>query len=367
MSAVSTAIVSILKHTPMKVKQQHYKTVWYDSKLNEVNLIDQNLLPFDFGIKTTQHYTETVEAIKIMTVRGAGAIGATAGFAMAQAACEAPLEDYVNYLNQAKLTIEQSRPTARNLFYAVDKVFLAALQSPQNAVEVALEIAEEDELSCKAIGQYGVSLLNQGSRILTHCNAGWLAFVDFGSALSPVYEAARRGMKPFVYADETRPRLQGARLTAWELNNEGIDLLIIPDNAAAYLMWQKKIDIVIVGADRIARNGDVANKIGTLEKAICAKHFNVPFYVAAPFSTIDFQSESGSDFIIEERNPNEVSHVSGLDASGNLQEVQITSPGSQAFNPAFDITAAELVTGIITEKGIIKPLDLISFDNSPTL
>jgi S-methyl-5-thioribose-1-phosphate isomerase len=351
------------KNIFMKVNQQHYKTVWYNSKTNEVNMIDQNLLPFDFKIKTTQHYKETVEAIKIMTVRGAGAIGATAGFAMAQAACLASNDDYVNFLKQAKLTIEQSRPTARNLFYAVDKVFLAALQSPQNALSAALDIALEDEMSCKAIGLHGVTLLNHESRILTHCNAGWLAFVDYGSAISPVYEAARLGMKPFVYCDETRPRLQGARLTAWELNNEGVEHLIIPDNAAAYLMWQGKIDVVIVGADRIARNGDVANKIGTLEKAICARQFNIPFYVAAPFSTIDFQSATGNDFIIEERSSDEVSHVSGLDASGTLREVMITSPGSTSFNPAFDVTAAELVTGIITEKGIIKPSDLINFEN----
>ncbi|MCK4654033.1 MAG: S-methyl-5-thioribose-1-phosphate isomerase, partial [Candidatus Cloacimonetes bacterium] len=190
--------------------------------------------------------------------------------------------------------------------------------------------------------------------ILTHCNAGWLAFTDFGTALSPIYMAHRNEKKIFVYIDETRPRSQGARLTAWELKNEGIPHAIIPDNAAAHLMSQGKIDMVIVGADRIAANGDIANKIGTLEKAICAKEYGIPFYVAAPTSTFDLNCKSGKDITVEERSPNEVLYQTGITDKGKLEKVLVCSPGSNAFNPAFDVTPAKFITGIITEKCIIS-------------
>jgi methylthioribose-1-phosphate isomerase len=205
------------------------------------------------------------------------------------------------------------------------------------------------------IGEFGNELIKVGCNIETHCNAGWLAFTNYGSALSPVYEAARNGKKVFVYVDETRPRSQGARLTAWELKNENIPHIIIPDNAGAYLMSQGKIDIMIVGADRIAANGDAANKIGTLDKAIVAKEYGIPFYVAAPTSTFDLQCADGTQIPIEERSPDEVLYMEGPDRKGIMHEILVCSPGSSALNPAFDVTLARLITGFITERGIIKP------------
>jgi S-methyl-5-thioribose-1-phosphate isomerase len=205
------------------------------------------------------------------------------------------------------------------------------------------------------IGEIGNVLIPYGARIGTHCNAGWLAFVDYGTALSPVYVAHERGKEVFVYVDETRPRSQGARLTAWELHNAGIPHVIIADNAGAHLMSQGKIDLVITGADRIAANGDTANKIGTLEKAIVAKEYNIPFYIAAPTSTIDVSCKSGSDIIIEERSPDEILYQEGPGEDGKNHKILVCSPGSTALNPAFDVTPGKFITGIITEKGLIRP------------
>jgi methylthioribose-1-phosphate isomerase len=323
-----------------------------------VNLIDQNLLPFKFKIVKAKTHLATCQAIKIMTVRGAGAIGATAGFAMAQAFIEAPKKNLKAYVNKARKDIEATRPTAQNLFFAVERVYKEAITSKDPvsaAVGEAQIIADEDADNCKKIGQYGAKLIRNGYQIETHCNAGWLAFVDFGSALSPVYAAKKSGKKIFVYADETRPRGQGARLTAWELKNENVPHAIIPDNAGAYLMSQGKVDIVIVGADRIAANGDTANKIGTFEKAIVAKEFGIPFYIAAPTSTFDIKCKSGKNIPIEQRSEDEVLCQTGVTKSGKLEKVLVCSPGSHAINPAFDVTPAEYITGIITEKGIIKP------------
>jgi S-methyl-5-thioribose-1-phosphate isomerase len=241
------------------------------------------------------------------------------------------------------------------LFYAVERVYAAALISPSMAVAEAEEVADEDADASKKIGEYGNKLIKNNFNILTHCNAGWLAFVDYGTALSPIYTAHRNHKKVFVYVDETRPRSQGGRLTAWELKNENVPHVIVPDNAGAFLMSQKKVDMVIVGADRIARNGDVANKIGTFEKAIVAKEFGVPFYVAAPTSTFDFKCRSGKDIPIEQRNENEVLFQTGTDKKGKLHKVLVCSPGSGALNPAFDVTPAKYIAGIITEKGIIEP------------
>jgi methylthioribose-1-phosphate isomerase len=218
----------------------------------------------------------------------------------------------------------------------------------------AERLATEDVDSCKAIGVYGSELLKDGCNMETHCNAGWLAFTDHGSALSPVYQATASGKKIFVYVDETRPRSQGARLTAWELSNENIPHTIIPDNAGAWLMSQGKIDIMIVGADRIARNGDTANKIGTLEKAIAAHYYGIPFYIAAPRATFDIHCKSGKDIPIEARNEAEVLYQCGPDRHGVSHEILVASPGSGAYNPAFDVTPAALIKGIITEKGIIR-------------
>ncbi|MFQ3578792.1 MAG: S-methyl-5-thioribose-1-phosphate isomerase [Bacteroidales bacterium] len=321
----------------MLVKGKHYRTVWF--REGKLYMIEQNKLPFMFEIVEFSSYTEVCTAIKVMTVRGAGAIGATAGFAMAMAASQAPtLEtEYQKYIQRAKTEIEATRPTARNLFYATQKVYEAARISPSKAIEMAQAIADEDATACKKIGEHGNQLISSKMNILTHCNAGWLAFVDYGSALSPIYEAKRTGKDIFVYADETRPRNQGARLTAWELFNENIPHTIIPDSAGAFYMSKRKIDIIITGADRIAQNGDTANKIGTFEKAVIAKHFGIPFYIAAPLSTIDVSCPKGNDIIIEERTAMEVTHITGIDEKGELKEIQISSPGSSALNPAFDV------------------------------
>ncbi len=338
----------------MKVAGKNYRTVWMED--NTVCLIEQNLLPFEFKIFRAKNYRETCTVISTMIVRGAGAIGATAGYAMAQAFVEDG--DDIAFVKKAREEIENTRPTAQNLFYAVERVYSAGQISVQQAVEEAQKIADEDAAACKKIGELGNELIRDGANIETHCNAGWLAFVDYGSALSPVYAAHRSGKQVFVYADETRPRGQGARLTAWELQNENVEHLIIPDNAGAHLMSQGKVDMIIVGSDRIAANGDVANKIGTLEKAIAAKYYGIPFYVAAPVSTIDFDCTSGKDIPIEQRHEDEVLYQSGPNSEGKLQQVLISSPGSKAMNPAFDVTPAELVTAIITDKGIFNPREL---------
>lgn len=342
----------------MKVDNKNYKTVWLEG--STVFLIEQNLLPFEFKIYQSKDHLDTARAIKTMIVRGAGAIGATAGFAMAQVFIEAPenKDDFWKYIDKAKVAIEASRPTAQDLFYATNRVYNAAKLSDDpkvSAIAESQKIADQNVADCKKIGEYGNELIKDGYNIETHCNAGWLAFVDWGSALAPIYVAHRSGKKIFVYADETRPRSQGARLTAWELKNEGVDHAIIPDNAGAYLMQHGKIDMMIVGSDRIAKNGDVANKIGTLEKAIVAKTFNIPFYVAAPTSTIDMNSNSGDDIPIEQRDEEEVLYQTGLAEDKTLKKILVASPGSKAINPAFDVTPAEYVTAIITEKGIIKP------------
>jgi S-methyl-5-thioribose-1-phosphate isomerase len=269
--------------------------------------------------------------------------------------------EFLSFVESARNEIEATRPTARNLFYATEKVFSAGLISVEIAVREAQLLADQNITDAKQIGEYGSILIRNGSRILTHCNAGWLGFVDYGSALAPLYIAKAQGKEFFVYADETRPRNQGARLTAWELQNEGIPHKIVPDNAGAYLMSQGMIDFVIVGADRIASNGDTANKIGTFEKAIVAKEFGIPFYVAVPFSTIDFSLTNGSQIPIEERGEEEVLTYSGPDSEGIIRTIRIASPGSNALNPAFDVTPAKFITGFITEMGIIAPEKLIHF------
>ena len=307
-----------------------------------------------------------------MITRGAGAIGAAAGFAMAQAFLEgakdeerkAKRDDYntvqLEFFDQARKEIEATRPTARNLFYATERVYNAGLKSVESALREAQWLADQNIADAKQIGEFGSKLIKDGSRILTHCNAGWLGFVDYGSALAPLYIAKEQGKEFFVYADETRPRNQGARLTAWELQNEGIPHKIVPDNAGAYLMSKGMIDFVITGADCIAANGDTANKVGTYEKAIVAKEFGIPFYVAVPFSTIDFTLTDGSMIPIEERSEDEVLYYTGPDADGTMRNIRLASPGSHALNPAFDVTPAKYITAFITEKGIIKPEDLIN-------
>ncbi|MBI5061528.1 MAG: S-methyl-5-thioribose-1-phosphate isomerase [Candidatus Aenigmarchaeota archaeon] len=328
----------------MKVDGKDYRTVWMKGR--SVFLIDQNKLPFSFEIYESKCCIDTCKAVETMLVRGAGAIGAAAGFAMAQAFLES---SSAKAIEEAKRRIEATRPTAQNLFYATKRVFSATNHSAE-----AQKIADEDADSCRKIGEYGNKLIDSGSAVETHCNAGWLAFVDYGTALSPMYAAHRSGKDLMVYVDETRPRGQGAKLTAWELKNEGVPHKIIPDNAGALLMSRGKVDVMIVGADRIARNGDAANKIGTLEKAIVAKELGVPFYVAAPTSTIDMNCKSGEGIPIEERDEDEVLYQTGRDESGGLRKVLVCSPGSHALNISFDVTPAKYITGIITEKGVIS-------------
>jgi S-methyl-5-thioribose-1-phosphate isomerase len=362
----------------MKVAGKHYRTIWMDSETGLVSMIDQNALPFSFEIFKAQNYKDTCHAIVTMITRGAGAIGAAAGFAMAQAFLGGIKGEKVKrrkgvgrgakdieysgeqlvFFDLARKEIEATRPTAQNLFYTTERVYNAGLKSVESAFLEAQLLANENIADAQQIGEYGSILIQNGSRILTHCNAGWLGFVDYGSALAPLYIAKEQGKEFFVYADETRPRNQGARLTAWELQNEGIPHKIVPDNAGAYLMSQGQIDFVIVGADRIAANGDTANKIGTFEKAIVAMEFGIPFYVAVPFSTIDFSLSDGTKILIEERSEDEVLTYSGPDSKGIMHTIRMASPGSNALNPAFDVTPARFITAFITEKGIIKPIEL---------
>jgi methylthioribose-1-phosphate isomerase len=326
-----------------------------------VRMIDQPLLPHRFAVRDCGDHRATAGAIRDMVTRGAGAIGVAAGYAVAQAALEAPADGFAAFVDRAVLLVKATRPTAQNLFYCVDRV-LAAVRAERTsdaarraAVVEAEALADEDVAAARRIGELGAGLLPEGSRVLTHCNAGWLAFADWGTALAPVYTAARQGRRVFVWVDETRPRLQGACLTAWELGQEGIDHAIIVDNAAGHFMQHGEVDIVIVGSDRIARNGDVANKIGTYEKAVVARDNGVPFYVAAPTSTVDWGCASGADIPIEERGAEEVLSVRGMLPDGNMAEVSLAPAASRARNPAFDVTPARLVTGIITERGIIAP------------
>ncbi|MGQ9786876.1 MAG: S-methyl-5-thioribose-1-phosphate isomerase [Anaerolineae bacterium] len=337
-----------------------YRTVWMEG--NTVYMINQLRLPHSFEIVALPDHCATAIAIRDMWVRGAGAIGAAAGYAMAQVALEAPEgAEFTAYIHQGAATIRATRPTAQDLFYAVDRVLAAIEHAPdiptarQAAVRSAQMLADENAAAGEAIGRHGASLLPDGCRVLTHCNAGWLAFVDWGSALAPIYAAHRAGKCLFVYADETRPRSQGAKLTAWELANEGVPHAIIADNAAGFFMQRGEIDLCIVGSDRIAANGDIANKIGTYEKAVVAHELGIPFYVAAPTSTIDPRCPSGEHIPIEERSPDEVLYAEGLLDNGQLGRVRIGPTESTARNPAFDVTPARYITGIITEHGIFKP------------
>lgn len=337
----------------MIVQGKHYRTLWFEG--TKLHLINQLLLPWEFSVVTSDHWETTAEAIKTMVVRGAGAIGAAAGFAMAQAALAAPANTYRDYLYRAAEAIRSTRPTAYNLFYAVNKVLDAAVVGAKTAVEEAQRLADENLDDGLRIGQQGLPLIKPDMKILTHCNAGWLAFVDWGTALAPVYQASRNGLNPFVWAGETRPRGQGARLTAWELFQEGINHTVIADNAVASLMAAGQVDLVITGADRIAMNGDTANKTGTLDRAILAKHYQIPFYVAAPLSTFDPDCFSGDNIPIEYRSGAEVTHQSGPDAENILHTVAVTNPGSPVVNPSFDVTPARLISGIITPQEIINP------------
>ena len=344
----------------MRVDGTHYRTIWLEGDV--VRLLDQNRLPFEFCVLDAPTHRDTATAIREMTVRGAPAIGAAAAFAMAQAFAEAPQTEPWTYARQARACIEATRPTARDLFAGVEHVWAAAESSEDSPADAALgaaqAFADASVESCRRVGEHGAALIQEGTRVLTHCNAGWLATVDYGTALAPVYLAAAQGRLAHVWVDETRPRAQGARLTAWELANEELSHAVIADNAAAWFMSRGEVDLVIVGADRIAANGDVVNKIGTLGKAVCAREFGIPFYVAAPPSTFDASTPDGPSVTIEERAEDEVHYQEGPDAEGTLRRVRVTSPGSPARNPAFDVTPARLVTAYVTDTGVFSVDDL---------
>ncbi|EFV01780.1 S-methyl-5-thioribose-1-phosphate isomerase [Pseudoramibacter alactolyticus ATCC 23263] len=319
-----------------------------------LKLIDQTLLPTREVIRSYTDYRDVCDAIVTMVVRGAPAIGVTAGYAVALAAREfAGRPDFAERMQQACDDLRGTRPTAVNLFWAVDRqeaCLKAALTAGQDAY-VALRaeadaICAEDIAMCRAMGRAGAALLHLGDTVLTHCNAGALATADYGTALGVIRAACEAGKQISVYADETRPLLQGARLTAYELHKDGIPVTLITDNMAGWMMRQGKIDAVIVGADRITRNGDVANKIGTYSVSVLARENGIPFYVAAPTSTIDFEMMTGDDIVIEEREPNEVGHFAG---------VQTAPEGIRFENSAFDVTPHQNVSAIITEKGVLYP------------
>ena len=339
----------------MKVDGREYHTIWMDGSV--VRTINQPLIPHRFEIVDLVDHRATAAAISDMTLRGAGAIGAAGAFGMAQVFMEAPADEPARgeYLAAGYETLRTTRPTAQDLFYCLDRV-LAAGQTGggEAAAAEAQTISDEYVDAGRAIGENGAPLIADGATVLTHCNAGWLAFVDWGSALAPVYVAHRAGRKVSVIADETRPRGQGSRLTAWELAQEGVPVKIIADNAAGLLMRRGEIDLVITGADRIAANGDAANKIGTYEKALCAAANDVPFYIAAPASTFDLACPNGDAIPIEQRDDDEVLYAWGRNDAGEFTRVRLAPGGVGAINPAFDVTPAELIAGFITEKGIIE-------------
>jgi translation initiation factor eIF-2B subunit alpha/methylthioribose-1-phosphate isomerase len=337
-------------------KRKWFTASWLQGSI--VHMIDQRLLPFKFKIVSLKTHKETAEAIRNMTVRGAGSIGAAAAFACVQAVLECKQKDWPKKALEGFERIANTRPTARDLFFAIERIKYAVdgkslKEAKKLAVREAKLISKEYQVRGRRIGEHGSKLLKNKARVLTHCNAGWLALHDWGSALAPIYIAKRQRKRIFVFVDETRPRLQGAKLTAWELTNEGIEHAVIADNAAGFFMQHEEIDLCIVGADRIASNGDVANKIGTYEKAVLARENSVPFYVAAPTSTFDFRCKSGKHIPIEERSEQEVLSVTGY--CKGLHNVRIAPKKSKALNPAFDVTPAKYIKGIITEYGIIKP------------
>ncbi len=316
------------------------RTVWYEDGL--VKLLDQRYLPFEMRVFEARGLEELAVAIEDMVVRGAPAIGAAAAYGLAQARVQGVST------KEAVDRLRRTRPTGRDLFTALE-VVTKAIDAGEDPVAAAERYAQEDVDRCRAIGQHGEKLIKNGSKILTHCNAGALATVDYGTALAPLRVAREKGRKFFVYVSETRPRLQGGRLTAWELVQEGIEHAILPDSAAGHFLSRGEVDLVLVGADRIAANGDTANKIGTYMKAVVAKENGVPFYVAAPTSTVDLSLPSGKTIPIEERSPQEVLQFAGT---------PVAPKESPARNPAFDVTPAKYITGIITELGILKPTSL---------
>jgi len=365
----------------MLVDNQHYRTIWpvTSSVVPYVEIIDQTLLPHEFKVEKVTSLEQMVTAIKTMQVRGAPLIGAAAAYGMALALLKAAGDEH---LRMSADLLVASRPTAVNLKWAVERILAHLIALPESArlqaawAEAAL-ICEEDVLLNQAIGAHGLQLIERmyaekrrTVHILTHCNAGWLATVDFGTALAPIYAAHNAGIDVHVWVDETRPRNQGASLTAWELAQHGVPYTIISDNAGGHLMQQGQVDMVIVGADRVTSAGDVCNKIGTYLKALAAFDsaafgHPVPFYAAVPSPTIDWSVSDGVNQIeIEERHADELAWMSGRLASGEVARVNILPKGANVANPAFDVTPARLVTGIITEQGVFAPDQLYKMQRS---
>ena len=349
----------------MRVQGRPYRTVWSEPDRGVVRIIDQRQLPWSFVLQDLATVADVVSAISDMAVRGAGCIGATAGYGMWLATRQAERSE--QRLREFARLLIATRPTARNLAWAVERQ-LSTLCTVDGAhwekasLAEADAIADEDASWCREIGSHGLPLLStlaekkppgEPLRILTHCNAGWLAFTDWGSATAPIYAAHRAGIPLHVWVDETRPRNQGARLTAWELHNEGVPHTVIVDNAGGHLMQHGLVDLVITGTDRTTCTGDVANKIGTYLKALAAHDNGIPFYVALPSSTFDWEMRDGvSEIPIEIRGGREVSRIEGLTQQQSMAEVDVINPGSSTGNFAFDVTPARLVSGLITERGI---------------
>ena len=348
----------------MKFRENHYRTIWVkEGDERVIQIIDQRNLPHQFVIEDLRVVDDAAGAIKEMHVRGAGLIGATAGFGMYLAALENSDDAH---LDKSAEKLKNARPTAVNLQWAVERQLENIKQVDDKgkrksiAFKTANEIADEDAEFCRKLGEHGLKIIEEISRkksgetvnILTHCNAGWLAFVDYGSATAPIYAAFDSGIKVHVWVDETRPRNQGARLTAWELGNHGVPHTVIADNAGGHLMQHDLVDMVIVGTDRTTYTGDVANKIGTYLKALAAKDNNIPFYVALPSSTFDLEIRDGvKEIPIEQRGDIEVKYAQGL-IDGKVRKVLLTPEDSPAANYAFDVTPSRLITGLITERGL---------------
>jgi methylthioribose-1-phosphate isomerase len=356
----------------VKVGEQHFRTIWLNPANEQVvQLIDQRFLPHRFVIEDVSTVAQMAIAIREMHVRGAGLIGASAGYGMYLAAIEGAgspaVAGFDQHLANAAAQLKATRPTAVNLAWAIERQLTniakgkSAEEKIARALGAAKDIAAEDEEHCRMIGQHGLSLIEQIARkrdgkpvnVLTHCNAGWLAFVDYGSALAPVYAAHDRGLPVHVWVDETRPRNQGSKLTAWELGQHGVPHTIIADSAGGHLMQRGSVDLVIVGSDRTTRTGDVANKIGTYLKALAARDNRIPFYVALPSSSFDWTIRDGSEIPIEERGAEEVKHADGW-RDGQMLEVSVAPENSPAANYGFDVTSRRLVTGLITERGVCK-------------
>ena len=350
----------------MNVNGVSQRTIWLSDDHEDVHIVDQVRLPHRFEILTLRTVADAAKAIKDMHVRGAPLIGVTAAYGMALAMREDPSDAHL--AGAARLLLA-TRPTAVNLAWALAEMHcvlapLAAARRADAAYREAAAIAEADVLLCEAMAKHGLGLIRDLAarepgrpiNILTHCNAGWLAAVDWGTATAPIYAAYEAGVPVHVFIDETRPRNQGAALTAWELGQHGVPHTVVVDNVGGHLMQHGMVDCVIVGTDRTTATGDVCNKIGTYLKALAAKAHDVPFYVAAPSPSIDFTIDDGIAGIpIEQRGAEEVTHMSGLTDAGQVTRIQVTPPGSPVLNYAFDVTPATLVTGLITERGVITP------------